>query len=302
MGKNQRGIIMSIQIHFSRAPLGHEIRGVNVNELFDHDFALIEQAYDQYGVIVIRGQCLSPEQQVAFSQRFGALDRYILDKYNLATQPEIFVVSNVIENGKSVGLADAGRYWHSDMWSIPNPPRGSMLHALEVPHADDGTPLGDTCFASMAAAYDGLPVELRSRIEGRRAFYSTQKLVEFRQRTAGALSMEAQEGYAERMAHMTPEIEHELVRRHPRTGRKCIYYSEGAISHIVGMTQEESAPVLEAVRKHVLKPEYVYRHRWRVGDIVMWDNISCIHKAIADFDLPLRRRMHRTTLASLAVS
>src|SRR5690606_10666249 len=123
---------------------------------------------------------------------------------------------------------------------------------------------------------------------------STQKLVEFRQRNAvqangGELSREAKEGYAERMARMTPEIEHDLIRRHPRTGRKCIYYSEGAISHIVGMTQEESAPILEALRQHVLKPEYVYRHRWRVGDIVMWDNMSCIHKAIADFDLPLRR-------------
>lgn len=296
---------MSIQIQYSDAPLGHEITGVDVTRLSDADFDRIEQAYDEYGVIVIRNQRMSPAQQVAFSRRFGALDRYILEKYNLASQPEIFVVSNVIEDGKPIGLADAGRYWHSDMWSVPNPPRGSMLYALEVPRSDDGRSLGDTCFASTAAAYDGLSPDLRARIEGRRAFYSTQKLVQFRQRTAavnsgaGMLSREEQEGYAERMARMTPEIEHDLVRVHPRTGKKCIYYSEGAISHIVGMTQEASAPILEAVRQHVLQPEYVYRHRWQVGDIVMWDNCSCIHKAIADFDLPLRRRMHRTTLASV---
>ena len=87
-----------------------------------------------------------------------------------------------------------------------------------------------------------------------------------------------------------------MVRVHPRTGRKCIYYSEGAISHVEGMTPEASAPILEAVRQHVLRPEFQYRHVWRVGDVVMWDNCSCIHKASADFDLPKRRRMHRTTL------
>jgi len=297
---------MSIAIRFTDAPLGHEIEGVDVTDLTDEDFAAIENAYDRYGVIVIRNQRLTPAEQVAFSKRFGGLDKYILDRYNLPSEPDIFVVSNVIEDGKPIGLVDAGRYWHSDMWAVPRPPRGSMLYALEVPHADDGTPLGDTCFASTAAAYDGLPADLRAKIEGRRALYSTQRLVEFRQRTAvvdpkaGQLSKEEQDGYAERTARMTPEIEHDLVRVHPRTGRKCIYYSEGAISHIVGMTPEESAPILEALRQHVLKPEYVYRHRWRVGDIVMWDNCSCIHKAIADFALPQRRRMHRTTLSSVA--
>jgi taurine dioxygenase len=89
-----------------------------------------------------------------------------------------------------------------------------------------------------------------------------------------------------------------MVRVHPRTGRRCIYYSEGAVSHIEGMSVEESAPILEAVRAHVLQPRFHYRHVWKVGDVVMWDNCSCIHKASADFEWPQRRRMHRTTLAS----
>jgi taurine dioxygenase len=88
------------------------------------------------------------------------------------------------------------------------------------------------------------------------------------------------------------------VRLHPRTRRKCIYYSEGAVSHIEGMSVEDSAPILAAVRAHVLEPRFHYRHSWRVGDVVMWDNCSCIHKASADFEWPQRRRMHRTTLAS----
>ncbi len=300
---------MSIDIRFADAPLGHEIRGVDLSQsIEDATFAEIEAAYDRYGVIVFRDQTLTPDQQIAFSKRFGPLDRYVLERYNLVTHPDIFVVSNVIENGKPIGLADAGRYWHTDMWVKPIPPRGSMLYALEVPVRDDGEPLGDTYFSSMSAAYDALPDWLRERIEGREAVYSARKNVEYRIANApidpatGELSEEAKEGMRERLANMTPEITHALVKHHPRTGRKCIYYSEGAISHIIGLDEKTSDETLEALRQHVLQPRFIYRHRWRVGDLVMWDNCSCIHKATGDFDLPLRRRMHRTTLsASVAV-
>ncbi|MGE0802800.1 MAG: TauD/TfdA dioxygenase family protein [Lautropia sp.] len=298
---------MTIQIHPSGAPLGHEIRGADLSgPLSDADFAAIESAYDTCGVIVIRDQTLTPDRQIAFSRRFGPLDRYVLERYNLPSHPDIFVVSNVIENGRPIGLADAGRYWHTDMWVRPVPPRGSILYALEVPQRD-GEPLGDTWFASMSAAYDALPESLRGRIEGREALYSARKNVEYRIANApvdpktGELSEEAKEGMRERLTNMTPEIVHPLVKRHPRTGRKCIYYSEGAIERIVGMDSAESDETLEALRRHVLEPRFAYRHRWRVGDVVMWDNVSCIHKAVGDFELPLRRRMHRTTLSALPV-
>lgn len=289
---------MAFSIVFSGAPLGHEIRGVDVSNLSDDEFAEVEQAYDNYGVIVFRDQQLSPDAHIAYSRRFGGLDRYILDRYNLATHPEIFVVSNIIENGEPIGLGDAGRYWHTDMWTEPRPPRGSIMYAIEVPHGDDGKPLGDTMFSSTAAAYDALPEPLRRDIEGRRAVYSGAKLVEFQTKLkARELTRDEKIGMAERAARIK-EIAHPMVRLHPRTGRKCIYYSEGAISHIEGVDPEESARILEAVRQHLLKPEFIYRHQWRAGDVLMWDNCSCIHKAVADFDLPQRRRMHRTTLAS----
>ena len=289
---------MKLDIVMSGAPLGHEIRGVDLAHLSNEQFAAVEDAYDRYGVVVLRDQKLSPDEHVAYSRRFGGLDRYILDRYNLPSHPEIFVVSNIIENGQPIGLGDAGRYWHTDMWTEPKPPRGSIMYAIEVPHADDGRPLGDTFFASMAAAYDALPEDLRCIIEHRRAVYSGARLVDFQTKLKGReLTQEEKEGMEERKRRIK-EITHPMVRLHPRTGRKSIYYSEGAISHIEGMTPEASAPILEAVREHVLKPEFQYRHVWRVGDVVMWDNCSCIHKASADFDLPKRRRMHRTTLAS----
>jgi taurine dioxygenase len=289
---------LALEIIFSGAPLGHEIRGVDLNRLSEAQFAEIEQAYDTYGVVVIRDQHLTPDAHIAYSKRFGGLDRYILDRYNLASHPEIFVVSNIIEDGKPVGLGDAGRYWHTDMWTEPRPPRGSIMYALEVPHDDDGRPLGDTYFTSTAAAYDALPESLRRDIEGRWAVYSGARLVDFQTKLkARELTDEEKIGMAERAARIK-EIRHPLVRIHPRTGRRCIYFSEGAIDHVEGVSASESARILEDVRQHVLRPEFIYRHQWRVGDVVMWDNCSCLHKATADFDLPRRRRMHRTTLAS----
>ncbi len=298
---------MSVEIKFVDAPLGHEIQGVDIAKgLSDADFRAIEEAYDRYGVIIIRGQKLSPQQQVEFSRRFGPLDRYVLDKYNMKDWPEVFIVSNIIENGKPIGLGDAGRYWHSDMWVTRNPSRGSMLHAIEVPHDDSGKPLGGTWFISMQAAYDALPEDLRSRIEGRTAVYSGKKYVDFRKsRTpvdpkTGQMSADDRAGMEEREKNIAPEISHAMVRIHPRTGRKCIYYSEGSIDRIEGYSREESEQILDALHRHIMQPQFLYRHTWKVGDIVMWDNCSCIHNAIGDFEWPQRRLMHRTTLGNPA--
>jgi len=294
---------MSLQIRFADAPLGHEITGVDLTQLSDEDFAQIEAAYDKYGVIIIRDQKLTPEQQIAFSKRFGDLTQYIHDRYNMREHPEIFMVSNERDGDRVLGLPDAGRYWHTDMWVTANPPRGSILYAIAVPHDDNGEPLGDTYFASTAAAYDALPEDLRKRIEGRKALFSSEAYHSARlARTprdpvTGQYSAEEQERQKTRPKGATQS--HPMVKVHPRSGRKCIYYSEEAIEHVIGVSEEESREILEAVRRHIVQPQFVYRHRWRVGDLVMWDNIACLHKATGDFDYPRIRTMHRTTLASV---
>jgi len=298
---------VTLDIRFTDAPLGHEIRGIDVSRSVPEEvFAEIQAAYDRYGVIIFRGQALSPPQQIAFSRRFGPLDRFVLGKYNLTDYPEVFVVSNVIENGQPIGLGDAGRYWHSDMWVSANPSRGSLMHAIEVPHDADGKPLGATEFISMQAAFDALPEDLREMIDGRTAVYSGKKYVEFRRsRTpvdpkTGQMSSEDKAGLVEREKNIAPEIPHPMVRVHPRTGRKSIYYSEGSIDRIEGYSREKSEQILEAVHRHIMQPQFLYRHVWAVGDIVMWDNCSCIHNATGDFALPQRRLMHRTTLGNPA--
>ncbi|GAA4323936.1 TauD/TfdA family dioxygenase [Pigmentiphaga soli] len=292
---------MKLDIEYAQAPLGHKIHGVDVAHLDDDQFRQIEDLWNRHGVVVIAGQKLSPDEHIAFTRRFGDLEKFVIDAYNLPGKPEIFVVSNIIENGKPIGMADAGRMWHSDMCFTPVPPRGSFLYALEVPMLN-GQPLGDTYFASTAAAYDALPEATRRRIDGLRAVNS------FSARVAVAAERAEKAGNVDpaTIAHMkaerdktkaeVPDVEHPLVRTHPITGRKCLYVSDLITSDIVGMPAEEGRALLKTLLEHVTRPQFVYRHRWQVGDLVMWDNCSSMHQAVGDFQLPLRRRMHRTTL------
>ena len=295
---------MTLTITPNASPLGHEIGGVDLRELDDASFAAIDEAYKKYGVVVVRNQDLTPAEQIAFSRRFGPLQPFALDRFNRKDNPEIFIVSNLLEEGKPIGMEDAGRYWHSDMWYTANPPRGSHLYALEVPHADNGEPLGDTYFASTAYAYRTLPTALRDRIENLEAIFSLRKYAAHVGHTEEKAKsniylkeiLTAQESIIDR------EITHRLVRVHPITGEKCLYVVQGSIRQIVGLEQDESDELIAQLIAHLIRPDAVYRHRWRVGDIVLWDNYSAVHRATGDFALPQRRLMHRTTLAAPVAS
>ena len=289
---------MPLQIRFADVPLGHEIVGVDLAHLDDKMFAEIEAAYNRYGTICVRDQNLAPEALIAFSKRFGALDKYVIDKYNHPKYPDIFVVSNIIgDDGKPLGMADAGRYWHSDMWSQKRPPRGSVLYALEIPRDEQGGVYGDTYFASTHAAYDDLPPDLKQRIEGREALYTRVKANAFRAATTPD-NERSRESAAARSTIAMVEIWHPLVRVHPLTGRKCLYLSEGMIAQVSGYSEAESQDLCDELLAHIISKPHVYRHVWRAGDVVMWDNFSVIHKATGDFDLPLRRLVYRTTLSA----
>ena len=288
---------MSIEIIKTSYPLGHEIKNVDLRNVDEETFSQIEAAYDQYGVVVIRNQNLTPQEQVNFSKRFAKLDRFVLKEFNLPELPEIFVVSNIIQDGKPLGMDDAGRYWHSDMWITQTPPRGSILYAREVPLNDQGKALGDTCFASTADAYDTLPDSLKEKLENLSAVFSSRLYAQFvgHDKPKDDLHSKGIVQAQKKLEDLL--ITHKLVRIHPRTGRKCLYMVEGVVSHIVGMHEQESQALIAELLKHTTRESAVYRHSWRVGDLVMWDNYSAIHNAIGDFKLPQRRLMHRTTLS-----
>ncbi len=293
---------MTFEIEYVNAPLGHKIRGVDLANLGDEDFRRIEDAWNTYGVLVIPRQQLTADQLLAFSRRLGALEKFVIDAYNLPSNPEIFVVSNIIEDGKPIGMADAGRMWHSDMCFKPEPSRGSALYALEVPHAEDGTALGDTLFASTSTAFDALPVDLRKSIDGLQAVNSfSARIAAAAERGAkdqnmSPLALEHLKSQRNKAKAEVPDVVHPLVRTHPVTGRKCLYLSELITSEVVGLPSDESKALLNQLIEHITSDPFVYRHKWAVGDVVMWDNCSSMHYAIGDYQLPQRRLMYRTTI------
>ena len=265
--------------------VGVQVHGVDLRApLSGAAFSLLDDAFNQHGVMFFRGQNLSAEEQIAFARRFGELEvNFNSDLYGLAGVPEIFVIGNIEQDGKAVALKGVGTTWHSDMCYSAIPPRATMLYALEVPQLH-GLTLGDTCFASAAAAWDALPETLQKQLEGKRATFDFRG----RQRSR-PVSDETVARY--------PPVEHPIVRVHPATGRKSLYVMRDDCTAIEGLPQPEAQRLIAALADHILRPEFVYRHQWQAGDVLLWDNCTVQHRAIADYALPQRRCMYRATIA-----
>ncbi len=257
--------------------VGAEVAGIDLSHpVDDATFAEIEQAFYRKSVLVFRGQNLSPDAQISFSRRFGPLEVHILHQYQLDGHPEILVLSNKTDaEGNPVGLIDAGRYWHTDVSFTEKPSMGSFLYAVEVP--PEG---GDTLFASQFAAYDTLPEDWKSRLAGLYALHGLNK-------TTAPKFTDAQ-------LALVKGVEHPLIRTHPRTGRKALFGGV-FVDKVLGVSETESDEILTFLRKHWAREDFVYRHRWQVGDLVMWDNRSILHHA-TPFDGQHVRHMHRTTV------
>jgi taurine dioxygenase len=279
---------MPISVIKSGAACGAQIVFDLSQPIDEPGFREIEAAFHDNIVVVFRDQKLTSEQQIAFSRRFGELEIHIVRKYLLPDCPEILLISNVRnEAGEHIGLADAGFTWHSDTSYRRFPSRCSLLYAKEVPHRD-GKLLGDTLFANAIAAYEALPETMKRRLAGLKAIhrYSMRRRVDNSPRPKLTAAQLAE----------TPDIAHPIVRTHPYTGRKSLYVTGGECIGIEGMAEDEARDLIAELDAHIVKPEFCYRHKWRVGDLLMWDNASSMHLAICDYALPERRLMHRTTV------
>ncbi len=277
------------------AALGAEIQGVDLSkDIDDATFRQILDLWHEHEVVFFRDQKLTPAQHVAFSRRFGELELHVRKDCCRPGYHELFVVSNIVEDGKPIGSQDAGLFWHSDLCYLKIPSRGSLFYALEVPHDDSGKPLGDTLFASATAAYDALPAATRQTIAGLKAVQSYKKGY-YRDRNGGRRKPLTPEQEAK-----TPDVEHPIARTHPVTGKKCLFVNEGYTARIAGMPGPDGDALLNDLITHSTKPEFVYRHSWRAGDFLLWDNCLVQHLAIHDYKLPLRRHMERTTLTGTA--
>jgi len=275
-----------VEIRPFDAPLGAEVIGLDLAApLPDDEFARIHRAHLDHHVLVFRDQRITPEQQVAFSRRFGPLQIHVLHQFLLADHPEILIVSNIVENGQPIGLGDAGHYWHSDLSYKETPSLGSMLHAQELPAEG-----GDTLFANMHTAWDTLPTALKTAVQGLKAEHSyLAKYEELRARNPWRPKLSD-----EQIAQVAPAVQ-PVVRTHPETGRQALFVSEHFTTRIVGLPEDEGRALLQQLFAHSVKPEHVYRHRWQPHDMVFWDNRSLMHLAAGCPD-PMRRRLNRTTI------
>lgn len=286
--------------------LGAEVTGLDLAQpLDDAAFARIADAFFEHQVVVFRDQKLTPAQQTAFTRRFGELEQHVRKEHRLAGHPEILLVSNIRdERGKAIGVEDAGRFWHSDLSYKQAPSLLSALYALEVP-VKDGVVLGATSFASTVAAYEALPEDLKRRLQGLKNVHSYRY---YRAKNAQAQKEEQARGartvqehpLSEEQLKSVPDVEVPIVRTHPVTGRKSLFINEGHTSTIPGVPEAEGAALIAQLCAHIVSPEFRFEHQWRAGDLLMWDNVSVQHKANFDYDLPLRRLMHRTTVRGSA--
>lgn len=286
--------------------LGAEISGVDLSRPLDDDtFVQVSKAFFDNEVVVFRGQKLTPEQQIAFTRRFGVLEQHVRKESRLPGYPEILVVSNLVkEDGTPIGAQDAGRFWHSDLSYKREPSLLSALYALEVP-VKNGTVLGDTEFASTTAAYEALPEDMKKRLQALKnvhsyVYYRNKNRKAQREEKVRTATEVTEYELSDDQLKAVPDSEAPIVRTHPVTGRKGLFVNEAHTSHIAGLPAAESEALLQKIYAHVVNPEFRYRHHWQAGDLLMWDNAAVQHKATFDYALPLRRLMYRTTVRGTA--
>ncbi len=271
--------------------LGCRIDGMDLSKPFGRDeLGFTLRALAEHGVVCFPDQCLNAAHQVAFSRAFGELEVHVSGAYQEPGHPEMMILSNIVQDGKPVGLADAGQDWHTDMSFSKTIAFLNVLYALKVPRRD-GRPLGATLFANMADAYDALSLDMRQRVDGRTATHDFEKFWEMMRSRKGDATSRPPLTDAQR--RQKPPVSHPMVMVHPISGRKSLYADPGYTVRIDGMPQSESDEVLKVLFQHQLQQQFQYAHRWSEGDVLVWDNLWTLHNAEADYRADEPRLMKR---------
>jgi taurine dioxygenase len=272
---------MSVKVSPLSYVLGAEISGVNLADVSGADFEEIHRALLAHdGILLFRDQDITREDHIAFSRRFGELDKH--DAVPMDRHPqyhELLLVSNdvvtpdgLVGNGKAIG-----QIWHSDLAPSLQPAMGSLLRAVEVPSVG-----GDTMFTNMYAAYETLSAGMKRLIADLHGVHHRDRK-----------NVTAE--WAAENRKRNPPVAQPVVRVHPETGRKALYIGE-AVKSFEAMTEDESRPIIDQLIRHATRPQFVYRHRWKNGDVLMWDNRCTMHLALGDYDPARRRHLERTTI------
>ncbi len=272
--------------------LGARIDGIDLARLDEAGFRALEAEFHRHAVVAVSDQSLDESALIAFSRRLGDLELNVASSFHHRDFPHINVLSNKRKpDGSPLGSADAGQGWHADMSYNPTPARASILYALEVP-TRDGVALGDTLFASTAAAYEALAPALKERLGKLRARHHFSKFYDYMIAERGSARPELTPA----QKASKPPVIHKMVVRHPHTGRECLYADPGYTVQVMDLPENESRALLDEIFAWQIRPEFHYRHQWRVGDVLIWDNIAAIHMATGGYEPHEHRLMWRTQI------
>src|SRR3954471_70806 len=260
--------------------LGATIEGLDLSKPFAQEqLVAVIQALGRHGVVRFPGQTLTGRELRDFSAQLGDLEINVGSKgYQEPGVPEGMILSNIVENGRPIGLADAGQGWHTDMSYSHMIAFANVLYGIKIP-TRDGRALGATQFSNMQAAYEDLPADVKRKLEGKTVLHDFEKFWEMMRREKGSKRppLTAEQKKAK------PPVSHPVFLTHPLTGKKVLYANPGYAVRINELPPKESEEMLDFLFEHQLKPKYIYTSRWEEGDVLVWEDIGTIHNAVADY-------------------
>jgi taurine dioxygenase len=263
-----------------KAGFGAEVGGVDLPAADESQMKAVVDAFHHHGAILLRNQTMTPDDLLSFIRHFGEPEGHTLQEFTLPGYPNIFILSNKVVGGKPIGAHNDGVGWHTDYSYKAEPVMCTMLYAVEVPPEGSDTLLADCC-----AAWDALPPDRKAALEGLKLHHSYAHFM--RNRGWGAMELSPE------LAAENPDVIHPLIRTHPADGRKALWVSTGTVDEVIGLPGPEGLALIDELVAWVTQEQFVYRHKWRVGDVLMWDNRCTLHTGTLYDDTKYDRLMHR---------
>jgi taurine dioxygenase len=263
-----------------RPGFGTEVLDADVRRADEATLAEVVAAFHRHGALLLRGQTLSPGELTDFIARFGEPEDHTLQMFTVPGHPKVYRLSNRIVDGQPIGAHNDGVGWHTDYSYKPEPVMATMLYAVEVP--PEGS---DTLLADCVAAWNALPPDRQRALEGKVLHHSYQHFM--RNREWGAMEL------SDELKRENPDVFHPLIRTHPADGRKALWPSTGTVIEVVGMPNPQGLDLVQELVEFATQDQFVYRHKWRAGDLLMWDNRCTLHTGTLYDDTKYFREMHR---------
>lgn len=259
---------------------GAELLDIDLKSADSETLDQVVRAFHKHGAILLRDQNMTPDTLLSFIGLFGEPEDHTQKQFTLPGYPKIFILSNRIVDGRPIGAHNDGVGWHTDYSYKAEPVMSTMLYAVEVPEEGSDTLLADCC-----AAYDALPEEKKKELDGLVLHHSYQYFMATREFGRAELT--------EQQKAENPDVYHPLIRTHPADGRKALWVSTGTVKGIEGMDTDEALSLIDELVEFVTQDKFVFRHKWRVGDILMWDNRCTLHTGTLYDDTKYIRQMYR---------